>query len=522
ADAIGPDHPNIIIDTLAYQYTRKPPLHVKPHKNVAVRLCSIECEFNRPLASSPYNATFVKDIEGWNAICKRLYIWDYVINYAHTIMPFPNLRVLRPNIRFFVRNGVKGIYEEADYYTRGGELAELRTYLMAKCLWNPDYDVDRAIDEFLPAYYGAAAAPIHRYLDEVHRLAVSDRHYHMPIYIGPTGPHLAAAALDRYDQWFDEAEAAVNDDPILLHRVQTARMPILYTRIAKGTRPVYQLTGHALTPTGAGDVGPLVERFEKIARAEGVSHISEGRSFDDWLGSVARGAREIPLLELTGGGLTALVAPRLGGRIYSLKRGEQELLQVVETKEGLDPTTGGYKEFSESGYQSPGWTEPYEVVKQSDTAVTLRSARLRNGLVFERTYELLADRPVLRVSSKLTNPAGGAKTARIRVHACFHLADAAQASLRVGAGEQKLAAGANKEAELWFRDRDRPAGVWTIIDPAAGVTVTDRFRAEQVELAYFNWNGPDHRANPELWSPERSLRAAESLLMEHEYEIGRP
>ena len=33
-------------------------------------------------------------------------------------------------------------------------------YLTAKFLWNPDYDENRAIDEFLDGYYGKAAAPI--------------------------------------------------------------------------------------------------------------------------------------------------------------------------------------------------------------------------------------------------------------------------------------------------------------------------------------------------------------------------
>ena len=96
--------------------------------------------------------TFVDDIRGWNQKCNRLHIWDYVINYAHCVQPFPNLRVLQPNIRFFIENGVTGIYEEANYFSRGGEMAELRTYLMAKALWEPGYDTEKGIDEFVAAF----------------------------------------------------------------------------------------------------------------------------------------------------------------------------------------------------------------------------------------------------------------------------------------------------------------------------------------------------------------------------------
>jgi hypothetical protein len=121
------------------------------------RLCSIECCFAHPLESDGLNASFREDLEGWAKICNRLWVWDYVINYAHCIMPFPNLWVLRPNIAFYIRNHVTGIYEEANYFSRGGELAELRTYIIAKTLWDPEYDTEKAIAEFLAGYYGPAA-----------------------------------------------------------------------------------------------------------------------------------------------------------------------------------------------------------------------------------------------------------------------------------------------------------------------------------------------------------------------------
>jgi len=77
ADALKDDYPNVTIDTLAYQYTRKPPKYTRPRPNVCVRLCSIECCFAHPLESDPFNATFVADIRDWAKICNRLYIWDY-------------------------------------------------------------------------------------------------------------------------------------------------------------------------------------------------------------------------------------------------------------------------------------------------------------------------------------------------------------------------------------------------------------------------------------------------------------
>ncbi|NQT51492.1 DUF4838 domain-containing protein, partial [bacterium] len=194
---IATDHPDKLISTLAYQYTRTPTVHVKPEPNVTVRLCTIECDFAHPLDKSthPQNIKFVEDIRGWNAKCNRLYIWDYIIDYSHSVMPWPNLYVLKPNIQFFIDNGVKGLYEEACYFTQGSELAELRTWMVAKMMWNPQYGTDRAIDEFLEGFYGAAAPPIRQYINLIHKPVLDDPKMYINIWAPPTAPYLTQKTI---------------------------------------------------------------------------------------------------------------------------------------------------------------------------------------------------------------------------------------------------------------------------------------------------------------------------------------
>ena len=276
---IAADHPDKLISTLAYQYTRKPPRHVTPRPNVTVRLCSIECCFSHPLASCAYNRTFTADIKGWAKICKRLSVWDYVIDYHHSVMPFPNLRVLQPNIRFFVDNGVTSIYEEAAYFTPGSELAELRTWIMAKTLWNPDYDTDKAIDEFLAGYYGPAAGAIRTYIDLMHKQVADHTDWHMTIWSKPTSPWLGAKTLAASVKLFDQAEAAVKGSPTLLRRVRIARMPVQYVRIVTA-RP-----GQA----DAKIIRALIDAFEASAKASGLTMVREHRTYGDltkWLATV--------------------------------------------------------------------------------------------------------------------------------------------------------------------------------------------------------------------------------------------
>jgi len=169
AEAVKDEFPDALIDTFAYQYTRTPPKLVKPLPNVVVRLCSIECCFAHPLGDPccPFNAAFAKDIKGWKAISNHLYIWDYTTDYGHYNCIFPDFGVLQENMRFFVANNVKGVYEEGNYQAAecDSEFAELRAYLLARLMWDPDLDYGAEMNGFLKAYYGGGWQYMREFID---------------------------------------------------------------------------------------------------------------------------------------------------------------------------------------------------------------------------------------------------------------------------------------------------------------------------------------------------------------------
>ncbi len=159
ADAVKQaGYDDVAIDTFAYQYTRKAPKTTVPRDNVIVRLCSIECCFAHPLndPDCAQNVDFCADLEDWARISNRLYVWDYTTNYGNYIGPFPDFQVLQANIKFFAENSVVGLYEEGNYTASDSdaEFAELRAYLLAKLMWNPNIDLDAEINGFMQAYYG--------------------------------------------------------------------------------------------------------------------------------------------------------------------------------------------------------------------------------------------------------------------------------------------------------------------------------------------------------------------------------
>jgi len=260
AQAIETEYPDKAIDTFAYQYSRKPPRTIKPRPNVIIRLCSIECCFAHPLATCPENASFLADLKGWSGICNRLYVWDYVTDFAHYLMPFPNFSVLKPNLQLFAQHNVKGVFEEGNYSAGGsGEFAELRAYVLAKLLWNPDYDSNKAVNEFLAGYYEASAPAIRKYFDMIHN-KVRDENIHLGIFDPPNGAYLNADVIAKATEYFSEAEKLA-DNPEVLQRVLIAEMPILYVQIvtAPDDKPAKQ----------------QLAKFLNIGREVGLTNISE-------------------------------------------------------------------------------------------------------------------------------------------------------------------------------------------------------------------------------------------------------
>lgn len=204
---------NVAIDTFAYQYSRQAPTGIVPRDNVMVRLCTIECCFAHTLddASCSRNTALMQDLRDWSKICDRLYIWDYTTDYAHTCLVFPDFGVIQRNIQVFCEHNVKGVYEEGNYYLTScdTEFADLRLYMIAKCLQDPYCDLDAEVDGFLAAYYGNGWQHVRKALD-LYTENAGNKSGHVMIYDGAhhtmTLTNRKAAVIDRC--WKDAMNAA--------------------------------------------------------------------------------------------------------------------------------------------------------------------------------------------------------------------------------------------------------------------------------------------------------------------------
>lgn len=303
AEEIGKDHPDVLLHTFAYLYCRKPPRHVRPAKNVIVRLCSIECCFSHPIsecgrerggidvqngsaanfaASSPSaSSAFIGDLKEWASICDNLFVWDYTTNYANYLLPFPNFRALQANLQLFHHSGVKGVFEQGNFsHGQCSALGQLKTYLLGKLLWNPYRDADKLIREFVEGYYGAAAEPMMRYVGLWQDAAGE---HHAGIYDMPDAAYLTDTLLAEAQSCLAQALALCEGTPAY-ERVEREALSVRYALLA---REDPEAAGHSKAADAfAEDVYRLgiTELFERKALAPSLELLKTNRYTRDRTG----------------------------------------------------------------------------------------------------------------------------------------------------------------------------------------------------------------------------------------------
>lgn len=221
--------PDKTISTLAYQYTREACI-TKPLDNVMITLCSIECDRSAPIDDKCRD--FASDLKEWKKLTENIRIWDYTTQFTNFLAPFPNIETLKPNLQLFADNNATWVFEQHSH--NDSELFELRTYLTARLLWNPERDAQHIIEEFSNGYYEEAGSYIVDYITRVHDELKKDPSFFLFLYGGPAqgfNSFLSPENLEIYNSNFDMAEKAVANKPEILKRVEKARLGVRYATL---------------------------------------------------------------------------------------------------------------------------------------------------------------------------------------------------------------------------------------------------------------------------------------------------
>lgn len=530
AAEIEKKHPDKLIDTLAYWYTEEPPAQVRPRPNVRIRLCPIGACEAHPYERCDRNAYFMKRLKAWAKITDRLYVWHYNTNFAHYLMPFPNFDELIADIPMYHRHGVVGLFMQGAYAPGGGgEMAELRSYVMARLLWDVRADARKAMQEFLEAVYGRAAPRIAEYLELLHRqvrFPPEGRGHHLWIFQHPGAPYLETDFLKRARQVLERAEQEAENDAVR-RRVRKVRLSIDYVELLRAMTFELRDGWYRLPPAARADLLERFPRFLDEVRGFGIQQLHEGRGLEFDMKEFERRLRRFGVFTLENETLRADLVPELNGRIVQLvhKPSGAELLRRPDPGQAGYPNLSGLWVSVHPDYQARSWEVNWQVVNAGPDRIEMKGT-CDNGLQLARLIRLVGDE--VRTETEAVNAGSAALHLALQSRADYAAGTAADPRIAV---RYRSRDGRQVDRTLFEPGEETsrgepldggacPDGAWRALHRAGGPALVNRFPRAQVQRAYLEWTvRGENRIGLVIWTPERTLQPGEILRLEAAYAV---
>lgn len=232
AEKLEKVYPDKRISFLAYNQTLTPPKTIRPHKNITVLFCVTTGDVN----SYYYSVDEIKSVSDayfkWAKLGAKFQIWDYALYFNDYPMPVPNIGITEKNIDTFVKNNAIGIMIQGAHQGKGASLENLRIWVLAKKLWNPNLSMMKLAREFVEGYYGCAAEPMWRYveLQEEYREKQKNTEKIVKYTILPMD------FVEKSLKLMDEAKTLAGDNKELLTRILCEEFSVRYLFAKHGAK----------------------------------------------------------------------------------------------------------------------------------------------------------------------------------------------------------------------------------------------------------------------------------------------
>jgi hypothetical protein len=472
----------------------------------------------------PLNSDYKRRAEAWSKITRHLYIWHYVVDFAHYYLPFPNFRALAEDLRFYRDIGTEGVYLQGmGHGGGGGEFSLLRPWYAMKLAWNPDQDPDGLLKEYLQGYYQEAWEPLYDYVALLHH-KVDHENIHMHLYTNAAQGYLDDATLEQAAQLFDDAEKRCGDDEELLERVRVARMPLVYARCFP--RNGYRIENESLLfnePIAPMDeITAFVQRMEK----HGFKTIREMHGEPEqliMLGLVFGAPLEAPRIENEY--LQVDVVPFLSGR--ALRIIHRETGECVTgyniTRNLFFPFCGGEETRLGGMFDPEGMFFQFAIEEISETSITLLVDT--GAWLIRRTLVLDEKEPIIRFRTEVENLGDRVRETTVRSHTNLDLGplDSVTVQFRNRLGhsverDMKPILAGLREGEKYL-DQEAPKNEWRLRG-AKNLTVIQRFDDSALDFAWLVAY-PDYinDLEMEIWAKPVMLEPRQKTVFSHELEI---
>lgn len=391
ADRVAERFPDVKVGTLSYWYTRKPPKTIKPRENIQIQLCSIECCTYHPLndPNCPKNREFCADMEGWKAMCNDIWIWHYNTDFRSYDLPFPNLRAIGPNVRFFSENNVKGVFMQANGNGNAGEMSDLRNYVIGRCLWNPSLDGWALVEEFCRLHYGTAADKVLEYLVFLHDNAEKNGQ-HPTCFASTVELGLNAEVSSKAYRLIREALALAGNDEIRSRLEKISIYPMKAVLETAATMTWDHGQYHCSLPE---DLKDIPRQYIDLCKRFNMTMAAETTPIEDYLKFVEQAITGVSALALENAVWSMKVIPVQNGRMVELvhKPSGRHLLGAGgRNNHGISFGRGDHEEL----WGDPALRNPSDAFTGEVVGSSIRMERaLQDGSVIRRTIRLDENRP---------------------------------------------------------------------------------------------------------------------------------
>ncbi|RLD17779.1 MAG: hypothetical protein DRI36_02970 [Caldiserica bacterium] len=219
------------------------------------------------------------------------------------------------------------------------------------------------------------------------------------------------------------------------------------------------------------------------------------------------------------------VIPSLGGRIYRLidKKAKRDYLYKPEKIEvsGGWYNYGGYEEYSEEKFASPGWKEKYKykVIRGKGCQKIILTANLSNGFLLKREISLKEGAKRIEIISSLRNNTSYTKISNLRIHPIFFLGKDDYLYVLSDKGnlvrESLSYLADSKMKEVDFLPDAQ--GFWMVVDEKEEKGIANYFDKDKVKKTYV-WVEPDSY-NLEIFCKPYTLKPGEIFTFHNSYAL---
>ncbi len=268
AKALREKYPDTNALVQAYWTTRKRPTDSTAEPNLWIGMGILNRSHGASMSYGTANTYFstYKYLNG-----KRMFTWEYFANFTYYALPMPNLYEIPRTIKMYALLESHGIFAQLP---RGktADFAAFRMWLAARCLWEPDTDIEAAVDLFFEHYYGKGAP----YLKEYIRLRKSTVQAKFVSCYAKTASYLSPAEHFQCLALLDEALKATADSKIQQQRCRFVKFGLVLAVLLDYDKMKQWADSQGVTIP---EYGILLQELSAIHRESGDKSAGEPHSY---------------------------------------------------------------------------------------------------------------------------------------------------------------------------------------------------------------------------------------------------